>query len=967
MEVETGGTEAHLATKRLECPLQDVFEDYTPFPIRKRALKGNSGINIKIKMINNPVDNIRTERRNSSAFHHRTQSLPNEASVFPDGVLYKHAILNENQYSYDENDDSAGDMSFYQETHEDQLQSYRDLMKKRKEDALREGLARLDKEDREGRMSIESILSEQIKEKKAAAERSVERFKARVKEDEKRDRQRLNTLYQERTTSNQQKIAQSLKLLQRRQQKEIQAAMQHHQQKVQQRQLPEQMVSADWQNILRQLQSKHQRQLQEFNGKRDEIKKKTDADFKREEEKIRTSCETKLQEADNNNQKISAKIYNHFQQLRQRYFKRHLQTVMKKREDLNKSWRNAQDATNSDADDDPDLNSRDVVKSSDDKAELNPPSPIRSMQPWAEMPNHPHSGAAARHKHRKGVMSQTRRQLSVEIHNEGVWVLIMKSDSSSEEDDKRSQTVKADAISGGGDNTFIPWGLMAHSFLESIICGEIPDALHHAKVFDELAEIQGGQIRCIIADLRTSEETASSQRANSVRDIEVSEMELLQKKCVELNKVLAETEKEIMKVQSEEKECLTAAEAASKEVAKARRCQDDFRNKFRGYFGQGTLSHCFYQAFFNSKFSWSFFCLDGNPLPTTNPSDRQELVKAMMQYKTHLETAMRREQTLKQKLAYSRTQLQRLQVQVKTASKDAQLASTEFAQKRTSLGQSQQSSSSSKSTKAAKNKQIAVEDKDRVAIRVKDCVAALSKTAEKRREASRQKQSNSFSSAWVQSLPGLSNSLKKSLWHKMHRRKQQIVLRPTEESLANGLLTFVADKMRPKSETPENQKQDEDKLLAEQLFLLAMHPLCEEELSTHPPTRNSESWAEPGWKLVLDTRRTCHSEHAILPSSSVTPLLGQNISEMSSTPGRQAASLIRSWNLRCLSSPLSSFTIASSPAEPAASPLTSKSFALVAVNARLESNTRCSVQGNTQTTTRFLRPRMKSRKVIALH
>jgi hypothetical protein len=216
---------------------------------------------------------------------------------------------------------------------------------------------------------------------------------------------------------------------------------------------------------------------------------------------------------------------------------------------------------------------------------------------------------------------------------------------------------------------------------------------------------------------------------------------------------------------------------------------------------------------------------------------------------------------------------------------------------------------------------------------VKDVIAALQKTADRRRDQSNQKKSSSVSSAWIQSFHGLSNSLKKSLWHKIHRRKQQIVLRPTQESLLDEMKTSVAGAIAAGHSGRSTQKRavlEEELLKAEQMYLLAIHPVAESELSSVPPSRNTGSWTEPGWKLVLDVPLAEERSRSILPCAQSFPLLDTNLSEIASAPGRQAASMVRASYLRCLASPLSTFAVASSPAETNAMlSLNSKSQTLV--------------------------------------
>ena len=513
-------------------------------------------------------------------------------------------------------------LTFFEETHEEQLPAYQAFLQKRKDEDLKSALTRLDQKDRQGRAEIERILTEQMKEKRISTERSVEKYKARVVEDEKHDGQRLNMLYRQRTGSNQKKITQSVEILQRRHQKEIHAAMQRHQQEAQQRRVPEPIASAEWQGALRQIQAKQQRHMQELRAKGEEIKKKTDSDYKREQEKIRKVYEQKLKDAENSRQKLAAKLYNHFQQLRQRYLKRHLQKIARKREELLKP-------TEEDEKPGADLSSktytpRELAKTTmEEKAELNPPSPIKSTQSWAAESVYPMAGASARHKHRKGVMSQTRRQLSVEIHNEGIWVIVLKA---SDEDDKRSSSEQSKAESLPEEQEFVPWGARAHTLLESIVCGEVPSAFHSTD-FGDTSTMQGGQVRCVVSDLRTSEEAASTHRAFCVREQVESSMRQLESKVLELTTVAKEAAKAVSDIDSDEKKCHMALETTGKEVAKARRCQDEFRIKFRNYLGP-----------------------DGTPSQATNPKDREELTRAMKQYQTILDTALRREQAVKQKV-----------------------------------------------------------------------------------------------------------------------------------------------------------------------------------------------------------------------------------------------------------------------------------------------------------------------------
>ena len=189
----------------------------------------------------------------------------------------------------------------------------------------------------------------------------------------------------------------------------------------------------------------------------------------------------------------------------------------------------------------------------------------------------------------------------------------------------------------------------------------------------------------------------------------------------------------------------------------------------------------------------------------------------------------------------------KLQAHAKNAFKNASIATNILKKKRALINSDQISAQAARAGRPVRQSDAVEQEK--ASIRVKDVTSALRKTAGKRREQSVQKQSNSFSSAWVQSFPGLPNSLKKSLWHKMHRRRQQIILRPTEECLVNGLRERVTEVL---AGSRKRIVVENELLKAEQLYLLATHPVGEIDLPTVPPSKSSDSWAEPGWKVILE-------------------------------------------------------------------------------------------------------------------
>jgi hypothetical protein len=297
-------------------------------------------------------------------------------------------------------------------------------------------------------------------------------------------------------------------------------------------------------------------------------------------------------------------------------------------------------------------------------------------------------------------------------------------------------------------------------------------------------------------------------------------------------------------------------------------------------------------------------------LETPNPKDREELQKALLNYKTNIDNVSRQESRARSAVAEIQAHIQKFQGIAKSSQMSLTSVS-ELLKKRKFLAAAAMGDFDSSQAKAA----LETADQDRASLRVKDVIECLRKTAEIRRENMNDKKSGNASNTWVQSFPDLPTSLKKSLWHKMHRRKHQIVLRPSAESMMNQLRSHVSES-RKSHQDKRSSTLDEDLIRAEKLFLLATHPIGVVELSTTPVTKSGENWAEPGWHLVLDVPENPSTESSrILPCYPSYPLLEKNLTEIASAPGRQAASFLKPSHFRCLASPLSTVGVASSPAE----------------------------------------------------
>ena len=94
-----------------------------------------------------------------------------------------------------------------------------------------------------------------------------------------------------------------------------------------------------------------------------------------------------------------------------------------------------------------------------------------------------------------------------------------------------------------------------------------------------------------MVDLRTSEETASAQRAVAMKKQEADCIKALEEKVEKLSRTVAEAELHGNKAAAEEKQVLVYHEKAAKEVEKANDMIKQLRSKFKNLLGPGKPSH----------------------------------------------------------------------------------------------------------------------------------------------------------------------------------------------------------------------------------------------------------------------------------------------------------------------------------------------------------------------------------------
>ena len=510
-------------------------------------------------------------------------NIPSDA-VFPDAPFFSGAIIPES-----DNEDTASlyerelevSLAFFSDTHEDQDPAFIDFQKQKEKQRLMDELADLKRQHEAGVTEINELVSLQLAEKQASTLRNMEILRNKAAMEEERDLQQLRQIYEEKAASNNKKINHGIKQLTNRQSQEMQKAHSQHRLQAQQRGVSEQVSTTKWQQIAQRLEAKHQQTLAEFNAKGEEMKKKFEAEYEREKQKYVEHHEKRKQGLESTMQKVFMKNRSSFQQKRQLCLKRLALKLRQRRDDILVCLGERGPA-----------NSAGPKESEDppEKTELRTPTPIDVRVTSNDESEGRSPGAATRSAHRKSILGTIHKQLSVEIHNEGLWISTLTEKGSKGEGDKLKTDSSVKEDSKRNDGEFIPWSVRARTVLQSIIVGEIPLGYGTDRFdFGDAVTSQGGHIRCVVVDLRTSEKTASEQRAAAMKEQEAAAVMELEQTVTKLTDAVAAAEKQASLAMAEEKESTSSYEKALKDVEKAKSMMQQLRNKFKHLLMPGKM------------------------------------------------------------------------------------------------------------------------------------------------------------------------------------------------------------------------------------------------------------------------------------------------------------------------------------------------------------------------------------------
>jgi hypothetical protein len=209
-----------------------------------------------------------------------------------------------------------------------------------------------------------------------------------------------------------------------------------------------------------------------------------------------------------------------------------------------------------------------------------------------------------------------------------------------------------------------------------------------------------------------------------------------------------------------------------------------------------------------------------------------------MKYKMAIDSSEKRAIAIKRKLSELQASLQKRQTMNKTGQRAILSLNAAIKSKRNVINE----------VRSGRLNLLQAKSIENPTTRVKETINILCLTADMRRDQLNEKRNSNTSSQWVQSLPDVPGSLRRSLWYKMHRRRQQIVLRPTFSSMLTSMRNEIESKLTSIDTSIRRVPKEaiEDKLIkAEQSYLLVTHPVeqMNDNLNSLP---SSSVWAEPG-------------------------------------------------------------------------------------------------------------------------
>lgn len=352
-------------------------------------------------------------------------------------------------------------------------------------DLTHDQLAKLQNEKKNDKIKIQAYLSSKLEQSNYNLQKEINQVRLEMLNKQSRQRNTLNEKHHRQFQSDEQKFKEGENLLLQKQNLEMQQMLSQHGNG----------------NIAQQLQNRHAHQRQQFEESKAEMMKRYEQDIITQNQILNAHHKKRqaerhilLKDLTDKGHKQHAFLKAKLSMLHEERFKQKRKDIFKQKKDIEVDCSVA-GAFQSD--------SMAREKINKNVSHLNS-SDIKG----AVCGNVVSHDAVLRQKHRKGLMNTASIQLAVEIHNEGI-IAITRSNQATDNDDR------------GRSSTFIPWGRSCASFLYSIVIGEIPSECIMDQICRDLrGMLRCGLIKCMITDLRTSDDIAICERASTFSQVQ---------------------------------------------------------------------------------------------------------------------------------------------------------------------------------------------------------------------------------------------------------------------------------------------------------------------------------------------------------------------------------------------------------------------------------------------------------------
>ncbi len=398
-------------------------------------------------------------------------------------------------------------ISFYSNIHEGQDSDCAEFMSSMMTNRLENELNKLKKAKKADLKKIQAYISARWEERNERLQRHINKIRFDMVSKQTQQRNQLTEKQERQREADNRKLVAGENWLVQKQQIEVQQLMAQHQN----------LATTDIMKlnaIMNQLQSRHAFQRQQFEEKKVEMKKRLDQELQAQNQSIQAHHNKRQAEAEIAMTGLAEKCRVQQENLRAKLICLHEKRFESMKRQIMCDYTVIRDSPSEHpAQGDTIANPRGF----DDKhANCGRTDELSVDNQYSTGGST--SDSVVRQKQRKGLTNNI--QLAIEIHNEGI-IAITRSNQPPPVDRKHL----TDKLYYGRSSKFIPWGRLSTLFLYSIVMGELPSSSLAEQIGADTGSMNGGLIKCIITDTRTSEDTAACERVNALANVQAAKCE----------------------------------------------------------------------------------------------------------------------------------------------------------------------------------------------------------------------------------------------------------------------------------------------------------------------------------------------------------------------------------------------------------------------------------------------------------